>query len=87
MCTYQVVATPISGSGYGFGDWIDVRKAVVSYDHPLAADGEHALCIDFRTDNGDPASRIAVELDAASARRLADAIMATLSSHEVRELL
>jgi hypothetical protein len=86
MCTYQTFATPIRGSGYGFGEWIDVRRAVVSFDHPQNAPAEHALCIDFRTDNGDPSSRVAVELDAASARRLAATILATLDSEEVREL-
>jgi hypothetical protein len=47
---------------------------------------EHALCIDFRAADGDPASRIAVELDGASARRLAQTILAVLDSPEVREL-
>jgi hypothetical protein len=87
MCTYETHHTPISGSGYGFGEWIDVRRAVVSFDHPLRAPLEHALCIDFRAENGDPSSRVAVELDAASARRLAETILAALDSDEVRELL
>ena len=87
MCTYETHTTHISGSGYGFGKWIDVRKAVVSFDHPQETRLEHALCIDFRTDNGDPSSRVAVELDAASARRLAESILGALDSDEVRELL
>jgi len=86
MCTYLTHTTDISGSGYGLGEWIDVRTAVVSFDHPQQAQLEHALCIDFRTDNGDPASRVAVELDAESARRLAAAILETLDSEEARAL-
>jgi hypothetical protein len=64
-----------------------VRTAVVSFDHPQEAPLEHALCIDFRTDNGDPASRVAVELDAPSARQLAETILDALDSDEVRRLL
>jgi len=86
MCTYQTHTAELSGTGWARGEWIDVRTAVVSFDHPQQAQLEHALCIDFRTDNGDPASRVAVELDAASARRLADTIIAALESDEARAL-
>ena len=85
MCTYETHTTHISGSGYARGEWIDLRKAVLSFDHPQDAPLEHALCIDFRT-GGDPASHVAVELDAASARRLAAAIVATLDSDEAKTL-
>ncbi|MBV9934854.1 MAG: hypothetical protein JO367_11185, partial [Actinobacteria bacterium] len=43
----------------------------------------HALCVDV-WGNGE---RVAVELDAASARALAEAILATLDSDEVAPLL
>jgi len=85
MCTYVTNTAEVSGSGYAHGEWIDVRTVVVSYDHPQHAPLEHALCIDFRT-GGDPASHVAVELDAASARRLAAAIVATLDSDEAKTL-
>ena len=87
MCTYQTHSADIVGSGYARGHWIDVRRAVVSFDHPQDARLEHALCVDLRTDNSDPTSRVAVELDASSARRLAMTILATLESDEVRGLL
>lgn len=87
MCTYLTHSAEVTGSGYAKGEWIDVRRAVVSYDHPQDAPLEHALCIDFRTDDGDPASRVAVELDAASARRLAKTIIAALDSEEARALI
>lgn len=86
MCTYLTTDTAIRGSGYRGNDWIGLQRAVVSFDHPQDAPLEHALCIDFRTDAGDPSSRIAVELDASSARRLAEAILETLDSDEARKL-
>jgi len=78
MCTYETREADIRGSGYAKGEWIALRKAVVSFDHPQEAPLEHALCIDLRSENGDPSSRVAVELDADSARRLARTILATL---------
>jgi hypothetical protein len=78
MCTYMTHDVDVRGSGYGGGEWIGLRRAVVSFDHPQDAPLEHALCIDFRTDGADPAGHVAVELDAASARRLADAILAAI---------
>ena len=85
MCTYQTQKTDVTGSGYAHGEWIDVDRAVVSFDHPERVPFEHALRIDLRTD--DPARRLAVELDAASARRLAESILELLGGDEVRALV
>lgn len=84
MCTYLTHTTEVRGSALRADDWIELRKAVVSFDHPQDARLDHALCIDFRADG--TSSRVAVELDAASARRLAESILATLDSAEVRSL-
>jgi hypothetical protein len=85
MCTYLTHNSEVSGSAYNGSDWIVVRRAVVSFDHPVRADVEHALCIDLRAGD-DPAARLAVELDAISARHLAESILALLDSEEVRAL-
>jgi hypothetical protein len=87
MCTYLTQTTDVNGSGYAFGEWFDIGRAVVSFDHPQDARLEHALCIDFRAAGGDPSSRVAVELDAASARHLAAVILATLDADETRALM
>ncbi|HUQ39007.1 MAG TPA: DUF6295 family protein [Acidimicrobiales bacterium] len=73
----------VAGSGYGGDDWFAVDRAVVYFDHPQDAPLDHALCIDLRG----AGARVAVELDAASARRLAETILATLDHDEVRPLL
>jgi hypothetical protein len=85
MCTYVTTATPVDGSARqpGGDDWFRVDRAVVYFDHPQDAPVDHALCIDVW--GGD--QRVAVELDAESARRLAEAILATLAHDEVRPLL
>jgi hypothetical protein len=87
VCTYLTSTAPLAGSALGENGWFALGQAVVYFDHPQEAAAEHALCIDFRPAGGaDPSRRVAVELDAASARTLADQILATLDNDEVRAL-
>ena len=83
MCTYLSSTTPLVGSGRraGSDDWFAVDRAVVAFDHPQDALVDHALCLDVRGVGGDGVS---VELDAASARRLAETILAVLDSDEAK---
>lgn len=100
MCTYVTRTAEVRGSGRlsrepvgadraaaGRGDrddWLRFDRAVVYFDHPQDVADEHALCLDLRTPSGD---RVAVELDADSARALAESILATLADDEVVPLL
>jgi hypothetical protein len=86
MCSYLTMTARISGSGFGADGWFPLEKAVVSFDHPQDAPVEHALCLDLRAPGGDPAARVAIELDAPSARRLAAAILAALDAPEALAL-
>ena len=83
MCTYVTTTAPVSGSAYQGDDWFSVDRAVVYFDHPQDASLDHALCIDVWGGQ----ARVAVELDPASARRLAEAILATLAHEEVAPLI
>ena len=83
MCTNVTLTTDIGGSGLGSEGWFAVDEAVVYFDHPQDAPVDHALCIDFRKIGASADARVAVELDAASARRLAETILATLDHPEV----
>jgi hypothetical protein len=83
MCTYLTSTEQVAGSGLGAHGWFPIEQAVVYFDHPQEAPVEHALCIDFRAGQADPSQRVAVELDARSARRLAESILATLAHDEV----
>ncbi len=86
MCTYLTTTEPVAGTGLGAKGWFPIREAVVYFDHPQEAPVEHALCIDFRAAGADPSERVAVELDARSARVLAESILATLAHDEAQAL-
>ncbi|TAN19853.1 MAG: hypothetical protein EPN30_11420 [Actinomycetota bacterium] len=79
MCTYITEHVEIAGSGKGANGWFKVSEASVYYDHPVHVPLEHSLNIDFLQPELGPSARVAVELDAASAKRLAEAILSTLS--------
>jgi hypothetical protein len=81
MCTYQTVCICVVGSGKGPGaSWRRVCDATVYFDHPVHALAEHTLNIDFTDGSQDAGARIALELTADSARRLAAAITEALDS-------
>jgi Family of unknown function (DUF6295) len=80
MCTYATERVSITGSGKGPEGWFRLTDATVYFDHPVHALAEHTLNIDFAAPAQGPAARVAVELDAASARRLVEAMTAALAS-------
>lgn len=80
MCTYATENIDISGSGKGRDGWFALRNATVYFDHPVHAQEEHTLNIDFCNPERGPSARVAVELNAASARALVDAIQKALAS-------
>jgi hypothetical protein len=82
MCTHIVKQVKLAGSGKGTGGWFALEGASVSFDHPFHADEEHALNIDFVNEGLGPGARVAVELSAAAARELVQAIQAVLAEAE-----
>jgi hypothetical protein len=80
MCTYLTEQIKITGSGKGAAGWFSVSDASVYFDHPVHAQAEHTLNIDFRNPGKGPQARVAVELTAESARELARAIEAALAA-------
>jgi Family of unknown function (DUF6295) len=81
MCTYATVKTTLLGSAKGpASSWFRVTDGVVYFDHPVHAPAEHTLNIDFTNPAEGPSARVAVELTAASARELVEAIQAALES-------
>ncbi|HVB54356.1 MAG TPA: DUF6295 family protein [Candidatus Acidoferrales bacterium] len=82
MCTYQTERVQIRGSAKGPEGWFAVTDASVYFDHPTHAFAEHTLNLDFLNPERGPAARVALELDAPSARALADAIRAALEQTE-----
>jgi len=78
MCTYQTETVAVQGRGKGVATWFPVTTATVYFDHPQHASAEHTLNVDFLNPERGPSARVAVELTAASARALAEAILASL---------
>jgi hypothetical protein len=79
MCTYETEKLAIEGSGKGATGWFRLTDASVYFDHPVHAQAEHTLNIDFLAPARGPGARVAVELTAESARELAAAIHTALA--------
>jgi hypothetical protein len=86
MCTYVTETLPVEGSAKGPDRWLRVTDASVYFDHPAHALADHTLNLDFRRPADGPGARVAVELTAASARSLAEAILAVLDNEQVAAL-
>lgn len=80
MCTHATELIGVSGSGKGRAGWFELTDASVYFDHPVAAQAEHTLNIDFRNPALGPQARVAVELTAQSAIALVEAIQAALAA-------
>jgi hypothetical protein len=81
MCTYTTEKIEIEGSGKGSTGWFPLTQATVYFDHPVHAQAEHTLNIDFSNPGRGPAARVAVELTEESAYALIGAIQAALAAH------
>ena len=80
MCTYQTQSVAVRGSGKGPEGWFPVTDATVYLDHPVHAQADHTLNLNFSNPTRGPAARVAVELHPASARQLAEAILESLET-------
>lgn len=80
MCTYTTEQRSIEGSGKGPDGWFRLTSATVYYDHPVHAMADHTLNIDLAAPAKGPRARVAVELTAASALELVDAIVSALAA-------
>jgi Family of unknown function (DUF6295) len=80
MCTYQTTSVTLRGSGKGASGWFPVTDATVYFDHPVHAVDAHTLNIDLLNPERGASARVAMELDPASARALAHAILDTLAA-------
>jgi hypothetical protein len=81
MCTYTTFRDSVSGSAKGpAGEWMRISDITVYFDHPVHALAEHTVNIDVADPAKGPSARVALELTASSARKLAAAIEAALAS-------
>jgi len=80
MCTYYTERIDVAGSGKGATGWFPLASASVYYDHPVHAQYEHTVNIDFLNPAKGPGARVAVELDPAAARALVAALTDVLAT-------
>lgn len=78
MCSWITHRATIAAHGKGVTDWLPLTRATVYYDHPVSAPLDHALIIDFANEEAGPGARVSVELSAASAYALMDAVRSAL---------
>lgn len=79
MCTMITHQAKIYGRGKVGQEWVDLKEANVSYDHPYGMPLEHALNIDFVDESKGPGARVAVELSVEAARALVKTIETVLA--------
>ena len=79
MCTMIALQVNVNGSAKAGQEWTRVDLASVSYDHPFDMPLEYSLNLDFTNQAG---ARVAVELDAASARQLVQTIQEVMRRAE-----
>jgi hypothetical protein len=80
MCSYLTERLSVHGSATGRAGWFAITDAMVYFDHPVHAPLDHTCNIDFLAPTEGPSARVAIELDASSARALAAAILKTLDA-------
>jgi hypothetical protein len=80
VCTYQTEHLDVSASAKTAAGWASMTKAIVYFDHPVHFGAGHALMIDFLNPSLGASARAALEMDPASARALAEAILKSLDS-------
>lgn len=78
MCTYETHRVAITASAKGVDGWFRATDATIYYDHPVHLGAGHALMVDVSNPSLGPSSRVGIELNATSARALANAILHSL---------
>jgi hypothetical protein len=74
MCTYVTEQSATAGSGKGASGWFPLTSTTVYFDHPVHAQADHTLNLDFVNPDRGASARVAVELTADSAVGLVEAI-------------
>lgn len=78
MCTYQTETLRVRASAKTARGWANMTDVSVYFDHPVHFMANHALMIDVLGHGPGETARVGLEMDAASARALAEAILRAL---------
>jgi hypothetical protein len=79
MCTYVTEQAAATGSGKGATGWFPLSRLTVYFDHPVHAQADHTMNIDFANPDRGASSRVAVELTADTAVELVRAVAGVLA--------
>ncbi len=79
MCTYVTEQVRATGSGKGAHGWFPLSTVTAYFDHPVHAQADHTMNIDFANPGRGPSSRVAVELTADTAVDLIRALAQVLA--------
>ena len=82
MCSNVVHRATVAGSAKGAAGWFSLAQANITYSCPSHAQLEHSVNVDFVDAPGVTDRRVAVELTIASARQLAEALLAAAGDAE-----
>lgn len=85
MCTTISHSTAVHGAGKGAEGWFPLTQATAAYDHPAHTGAEHALLLDFTNYDRGTSSRVAVEMDLASARSFLEQLRRAVEAAEAME--
>jgi len=80
VCTYSTELVEVRASAKGAAGWFPATSASVYVDHPVDFPAGHAVMIDVLNVARGAHDRVGLEMDARSARLLAEAILRTLDS-------
>ncbi|HEY7932009.1 MAG TPA: DUF6295 family protein [Acidimicrobiales bacterium] len=80
MCTYQTETLRLRASAKTPRGWVSMTDASVYFDHPVHFSATHALMIDVLNTSSGGVERVGLEMDAVSARNLAETILRALDN-------
>lgn len=85
MCEFgQVTKVSLQGSGKSGVGWFKLKDGQVYHDHFYKADAAEGIVVDVLKD-GELGVHVSLELDNASARALAQAILSTVDTLEAKQ--
>ena len=85
MCTSIIEVARADGMAKRGGEWFQLSRAVVAYDHARHAQLGDVVTLDFINTDLDPGARAGIELSLESAKALSVALERVINAAEFEE--
>ena len=85
MCTSIIEVARADGMAKRGGEWFQLSRAVVAYDHARHAQLGDVVTLDFINTDLDPGARAGIELSLETAKALSAALKRVISAAEFEE--